>query len=163
MSRWPDPPLAAASHPERRHSQKTEQRQECGTAALQRETTRLDLSISREATSLTHLARTEPVLYFPHQLNPPLPSCRPCFIQTPEPITKGWACYMGPTLAWDRQLSSSGRAVLQGCVPASFLECWLPLLPAWALSHFLLPLPCLSQTPLFGGQGGHGGARHPIS
>lgn len=81
----------------------------------------------------------------------------------PQSPNQGLGLLHGPYLAWGPQLSSSGQAVLQGRMPDSFLECWFPLLPAWALSHFLLPLPCLSQTPLFGGQGGHGGARHPIS
>lgn len=69
---------------------------------------------------------------------------------------------MGPT--WPGVCnSSSGPAALQGHMPSSSLECWLALLPAWALSRFLLPLSCLSQASLFGGQGGHGGARHPQS
>lgn len=73
----------------------------------------------------------------------------------PTAHNQGLGLLPEPYLAWGPQLSSSGPAALQGHMPSSFLECWLPLFPAWALFHFLLPLPCLSQTPLFGVQGGH--------
>lgn len=46
-------------------SRKTEQRPERGTATLQKDN-QADLSISWEVTSFSHLARTEPVLYFPY-------------------------------------------------------------------------------------------------
>lgn len=127
---------------------------------LYRETTRLDLGISQEVTSFTPLARTEPVLYFPHLLLLLFPQA--LLLPNPRAHNQGLGLLLGPLLAWGPELSSSGPTALEGHMPSSFLECWLPLLPAWALYHFLSPLPCLSQIPLIRGQGGHGGARHPI-
>lgn len=111
-------------------------------------------------TSSTHLARTEPVFYFPYLLI--LLFLQALLRPNPRAHNQGLGLLHGPHLAWGPQLFLRPTA-LQGHMPSSFLECWLPLLPAWALSRFLLPLPCLSQAPLFEGQGGHGGARHPIT